>query len=210
MGAVLDNNQLLSEKIELKESSQRYDRKAGFVSSFRNAAYFNSGVIYCKDVPICYDFFNEWHKLWHEGRLKNITQDQPSFNQVNFIFNNILTQLDGVWNYQIEYGSISYLRNSKIIHYFSHMKYNKICLLANTEIFKDIRKNGITEEIRETLKNIRTAFSDKTRLIADEESLNIFNSKLFRVCRKSHTLLIFLELPLTIFFYIRRLIRRVL
>ncbi|GHV72098.1 hypothetical protein AGMMS49928_27640 [Spirochaetia bacterium] len=184
IGAVLDIHSLLNEN-HTKKSVQIRGSKVGFNASFVSDKYYNSGVIFCKDTPICHNFFQEWHRLWLVYVSKGIRTDQNAFNQANVMFNNLITELDGVWNCQIEYGGIAYLADSKIIHYFSFNKSEPAYTLANQGIFQNIKTNGcITQDINELLKYPKRNINRNSRLIGDKNGLMIVNSKLFYVCRK--------------------------
>jgi hypothetical protein len=158
-----------------------------FTSSFVINTYFNGGILFCRDVPVCYDFFNEWHKLWLMSISKNISLDEPALNQANFSFNNIITELDGIWNCQIIFdGAITYLAYSKIIHYFNDVNtLEKSYLLADQHVLRCIKEKGcVTQEIKEKLKYPRVAFNKNTRLISDKKQLAIMNSLTFIFLRK--------------------------
>jgi hypothetical protein len=145
--------------------------------------YFNSGVIFCRDIPVTHEFFSEWHKLWLISFSKGILEDQAGFNQVNYLFNNIIAELDGIWNCQIDFGGISYFLNAKIIHYFISMYgrklYESSYLLASISIAQNIKEKGlVSKEIKEMLKYPKL-LNNNTRLIADKRMLTVINSRLF-------------------------------
>jgi hypothetical protein len=183
IGAVLDWHRYLDSNPPYKTWIQKRDRKVGFVSSFQSNTHFNSGIIFCKDVPIVHDFFNEWHRLWLLCAEKGFTEDQISFNQADFSFDSIIREFDGIWNCQIYYdGAIIYLSDSKIIHCQNsgfNEKIERPYLFANTLLFQSIKENGITEQIKEKLQNPRVSFTVCTRLIIANKFIDSLTFVLF-------------------------------
>jgi hypothetical protein len=178
LGAVLDKHSLLQNHYARKYI-QKNDRKLHFSSSYKSDKHFNSGVLFCRDIPLCYDFFSEWHRLWIISVSKHVLIDQPSLNETNRIYN-IIEELDGMWNCQIECGGIPFLINAKIIHYFAtNVVGRKAYLLANASVFRLVKENGITEEIKKNLQNVKTTFDINTRLIADRKMLSVIDSAIF-------------------------------
>jgi hypothetical protein len=173
-----------------KKDLQSLDTKLGFESTIQSNTHFNSGVIFCRDIPLVYEFFREWHRLWLQCHAKGITIDQMAFNQVNLSHQGIISELDGIWNCQILCdGAVRYLGDSKIIHYFIEkamkMKNSVPYLLANSDILKKIKNTGnIDNEIKEKLLFPRGAFSSEARLIIPDSFLDslsfIFFNKLFK------------------------------
>jgi hypothetical protein len=151
----------------------------GFTSA--TDKYFNSGVILCRDIPVNYDFFLEWHRLWHSSALKNLFEDQPSFSQANLFFNNIIKEIDGIWNCQLVRGGIIYIANSKIIHYYNvSADINKAYIFANAYIYEEIKKNKtIPPKVTELLKNPRAAFCIQKHFVPSNKIIALINSLLF-------------------------------
>jgi lipopolysaccharide biosynthesis glycosyltransferase len=179
IGAVPDQHAVV-ENHPLKKRFYSLDKVLGFSSSIQTNKHFNSGVIFCRDTPSAHGFFDEWHKLWLLGVLRGVNVDQPSFNQASLNINNIIAELDGVWNCQIEYNGLRYLYNAKIIHYFSSNKQEKPYLLADDPVLETIKKTGsIPQDVKDRLENPRAAFSENVRLISDTKMLAIINSSLF-------------------------------
>jgi len=169
LGAVLESHHSVKNHY-FEKYFQNNDKILGFNASFESNYHFNSGVIFCRDIPICHSFFKEWHRLWLFCFEKGILIDQASFNQANYILANVITELDGRWNCQIVVdGAIRYLHNAKIIHYY----YNSVFLdkdgayfLANQSILEDIKKTiTISDELENNLRNSKCLFVPNTRLV---------------------------------------------
>ncbi|MCL2400036.1 MAG: hypothetical protein FWC91_09905, partial [Defluviitaleaceae bacterium] len=78
-GACLDKHSLVDSHNN-KNLIVNNDKQLGF-SSYTGNRHFNSGVIYCADSPEIHKVFDRWHELWLIGKNKNISRDQPAFNQ---------------------------------------------------------------------------------------------------------------------------------
>jgi len=180
LGAVLDRHILIQESRK-KKFFQNNDKILGFNASFVSDKHFNSGVIFCRDNPICHSFFDEWHKLWIMGISKKIFIDQPSFNQANINFNKIITEMDGIWNCTIYFGGIVFLVNAKIIHYFATV-HNDSYILADYSILRYIKKICIIDDnIKKYLLHPKTSFYLHTELIANKKTIEIIYSRLFKL-----------------------------
>ena len=82
--------------------------------------YYNSGVIFSKDTPLCAEFFAEWHRLWLVSSTKGNLLDQPAFCQANVNLGFPIHEIPGEWNCMIQFKEgRALLRKAKILHYFS-------------------------------------------------------------------------------------------
>ncbi|MDR2407616.1 MAG: hypothetical protein LBE13_05855 [Bacteroidales bacterium] len=181
MAAVLDSHIPLSQHHLYSQFRER-DKILGYTRKNEIDKHFNSGIIYSRDTPDSYQFFEKWHSLWIESNKKGISADQPSFNQANYECNSIITELDGSWNCQISHNGLPFLFNAKIIHYFatSLVSFEPPFMLASKKILESIKENGIiSSDIMKLLHNPKTAFSGKTRLIADQVIFDILESAFF-------------------------------
>jgi lipopolysaccharide biosynthesis glycosyltransferase len=181
IGAVLDTHVLLSEH-HLTPYFQDREKKTGFNFFLKTEKYFNSGVIFCRDTPESEKLFSLWHSLWLIGIKNGIHQDQGALNQANSELGDIITELEGEWNCQITNNGLPYLYNAKIIHCFatSIKLYNCPYLPASIPFLLSVKETGIiSDELMELLKNPKTAFEQKSRIISGDIELETINSKLF-------------------------------
>jgi len=182
--AVFNAHNLLNEQYN-RENIFYYDKILGHNSTLLSDRYFNSGVIFCRDVPACHSFFDEWHKLWLNG-FSILLNDQPSFNQANYNLKNIIKELDGIWNCQIRTGGLAFLVNAKIIHYFATNNINdNPFTLADPSLLQNIKENGIiADNIIECLHHPKTCFYLHTQLLSNKKTIEIIFSRLFSIfCR---------------------------
>jgi hypothetical protein len=188
LGAVLDNHILLNERFrnpyEKKLLSYR-DKKAGFYSSQRVNKFFNGGMVFSRDNQENSFFFKKWHELWLLSNSKKISDDQPAFNQSNFLLGGPIQELDGIWNCQIHYGGLRYFEKVKILHYYNDPRWEKPLYFVDNYFFEKLRKNSLSiNELEENLCNIKSFFSNYTRLIADQTILTFLDSTAFSVFRR--------------------------
>jgi hypothetical protein len=184
-GAVLDTHVTL-DRHHLRNHFQKEDINAGFASSLKTNARYNGGLVFCKDTSPARDFFEKWHTLWLEGRKKGCTQDMPSLNQANYETGNIITELDGSWNCQISHNGLPYLSNAKIIHYYatSLVSCEPAYILASENILSSIKETGeLPPDTLRLIENPKSAFIEKSRIIADTVWLDIIDSSYFSILR---------------------------
>lgn len=147
IGMVSDANGLLNYRIPY--AIELCD-KAGF-PHLDNQPYYNGGVLYVKDSPKAYQFFETWHQLWKLSVLKNVSQDQPALCMANFNLRYPISELPEKWNWQIRYGTTNGLHKAKIFHFFSP---HKSCI--RNMIYGCIRQTGGIKYLENLARNPRT------------------------------------------------------
>jgi len=181
LGAVLDTHRPLSEHHHAPHFKQE-DLKLKFCSSFETGLRYNGGVIFCRDSQETDDFFSRWHSLWLFSNKNGDSQDMPSLNQANYEMGGIIAELDGKWNCQITYNGLPFLFGAKIIHYIATAFDFIDCpfLPASKTVLLSLKETGvISAETTELLKNPKSAFVCKSRIISDDAELDVVNSKIF-------------------------------
>lgn len=113
-------------------------------SNVVGAPYYNSGVIYVKDSDVCRRFFDEWSRLWQEHATPSSVVDQPAFCQTNKNLGFPIHQLPDSWNCMIQLGGKPFLKNAKIIHYFSM---DSCKTLPRNLLFSRLRELGYCDKI---------------------------------------------------------------
>ena len=181
LGAVLDTHLLLSEH-HLASHFKQEDKKLNFCSSFEMGLRYNGGVIFCRDVPETDEFFSRWHSLWLFSNRNGNSQDMPSLNQANYEMGGIITELNGKWNCHITYNGLPFLFDAKIIHYIATAFDFIDCpfLPASQDVLFSVKETGVISlETIDLLKNPKSAFEYKSRIISDKAELDVVNSKIF-------------------------------
>ncbi len=123
--------------------------------------YFNSGVMFVKDTPRVYRFFDAWNEYWkHAAFIKHQCFDQPSLMMANRKSGHLIQELDGIYNCQI-LTSIQYLHHAKVLHFFNNSWEGKAELspFFQEEVYQQIKNTGeIPDSIKEYIHDCRSAF----------------------------------------------------
>jgi hypothetical protein len=181
IGAVLDTHVPLSVHHQKKEFLRQISA-SGFNEKNQIANYFNSGVIFCRDTHETVDFYNCWNELWMKSNTHGVYADQPSLNQANYKFSNIIHELPGEWNCQISHNGLPFLQNAKIIHCFASvlLSTEHPYKLASSVIFASIKETGeLSPQIMKLLESPKTAFEPISRIISDRAVIDALDSFLF-------------------------------
>lgn len=180
--AVLDGHVPLSEH-KHKEYFVKREKKLGFSATKNTGKHFNSGVMLYRDSTESKKMFDKWNELWDFGFTKHHDHhDQPAFNEASFQTENLLCELDGEWNCQISQGGLQFLKNAKIIHYFSSeaagKNYISYYKLADKSIQQRIKETGeIPEDIKEMILDPKFQFTG-VHLLNDQRIIEIMQSPL--------------------------------
>jgi hypothetical protein len=161
--------------------------KLGYTSILATDSYYNGGIIFCKNSPESYAFFEKWHSLWMETMAKGNSQDMPSFNRANYDLNNIITEVGGEWNCQISNNGIPFLHHAKILHYFATSLdfLTSPFVFASKTVLSSIKKSGeIPAEVLEKLHDPKSAFELNSKVIADRDVIEILDSSSFSFLRR--------------------------
>lgn len=144
--------------------------------------YFNSGVIYVKDIPETHAFYAEWEKNYCAGYEKGVTMDQPSFALTNIRLKYPIKKIPDIWNCELKHG-IKYLKNAYIVHYLctnvSSGNDRQLFLLNDAAVMQDIKRTGIIpEKIKSVILDPFEGIADTTHCFAGND-LDFFRTKTF-------------------------------
>lgn len=185
VGAVLDKH------ILLENHPKKYDIKkwafiAGWNIESENMPYFNSGVMFVKDTPEAYEFYDKWNLAWANSILKGVNLDQPALGKILSENNLKITEMNGIWNCQITDNGLRFLSNAKIIHYFASMQQwdtsEEIPYYFRDSVVCEILKkehNLIPPKIRYEILHAKRAFKDRC-IILTGRNLDLMETRLFR------------------------------
>lgn len=155
MGAVADINDslpLLHDQTVIARCEA-----AGF-NNLEGQPYFNSGVMFVKDTPNTHLFYKEWFENWKSSVAKGIAYDQPALCQTNVQLGKPIQELPGVWNCQFKMGGYPYLRDAKIMHYYSNNGESQLSPQLEM-LFSKIKASGLIDEgIMNLVSNPKTLF----------------------------------------------------
>ena len=176
--------------INIDQHAHRYDIEAranliGWDISNPSQPYHNSGVMIVKDTDVTHKFYQRWNEEWQASAAKGCSSDQPSLCKINIEEGNLIRPLDDRWNCQVTENGLRFLDEAYIIHYFAsgERENRKPYLFDDVEIYRKVRKDGVSRDIEKMLKNPRTAFRERVQLISDKD-IDFFNSPLCRHLRR--------------------------
>jgi len=152
--------------------------------------YFNSGVFFVKECKENYGFFYKWNEYWHKYEHEKKFGDQISLAFTNAELQFPVSELDGIWNCQVENG-LNYLLNAKILHYFatSNLEYGSF----RKKIPLSLKETGLlAEENLYEIKNPKHGYPTPHWVIAGNDYV-VFCSEIFEVLFKRLKLFFLLE-----------------
>ena len=186
-GGVLDGHVMLNEHIHKKYFLAR-DKKLGFSGTKALSANINGGLILAKaDTPQhqeqTKELFRQWNEIWkYSAYEKHDKHDQSALNEANYRTGLKMVLLPGEWNCQPSHGGLAFLKDAKIIHYysseFSGKNYIPYYKLADKELQMRIKEAGdIPEDIKTMIDEPKFQFNS-VRLINDTRIVSIMQSPL--------------------------------
>lgn len=133
--------------------------------------FYNSGVLFVRDTPQNYTFFELWHKHWQDVRIAAKLKDQPALCKTNIDMGFPVTEMSGDMNCQVQ-ASIKYLHTAKVLHFFScwHEMSSSISPFFDIHFFEEIKQKGITPEVESLILNCKTSFRSPISLLPQEYS----------------------------------------
>lgn len=182
IAGVLDGHCMLDEHIHRKYFLQR-DKKLGFNGTKASNCNINGGLVLAKEGKQQKDLFKQWNEIWKFSAYeKKDKHDQSALNEANFRTGLQMGHLDGIWNCQPSHGGLAYLKDAKIIHYysseFSGKNYIPYYKLADKDLQNRIKEAGcIPEDIKEMILDPKFQFNS-VHLINDRRIVSIMQSPL--------------------------------
>lgn len=154
-----------------KNIINRTESVYGDISVSEGTKYFNSGVIYSKDTDLSKHFYHEWNSNWELSKNKtNRLYDQPALLKTIIDNPNYVKTLEGIYNVQLA-GSIRYLFDGKILHFFNFNINGIAHPFWNKEYYNRIKETLIlSENVKADILNCKSLFAIPTCIIGPEES----------------------------------------
>lgn len=137
---------------------------------------FNGGVMYVKNDPISYQFYDMWHREWITNLDLGYSTDQQSLFAANEKCGFPIKVLDDIYNCQIMYNGLKYLYKAKIIHYFASSfeksaSIEQPYIFQNDKHFKYLKDNAeLDDECLNGLKSPKGAFIDNVQIVTSFQS----------------------------------------
>ncbi len=179
---VLDGHCMLDEHIHKKYFLQR-DKKLGFSGTKAAGCNINGGIILAKEGDESHTLFKAWNDAWKfSAYKKHDKHDQSALNEANFRTGLKMGHLSGIWNCQPSHGGLAFLKDAKIIHYysseFSGKNYIPYYKLADRTLQNRIKEAGtIPEDIQNMILDPKFQFNS-VHLINDARIVKIMQSPL--------------------------------
>ncbi len=179
---ILDGHCMLEEHIHKKYFLKR-DKKLGFNGTKAAGCNINGGIILAKEGEASKALFKAWNEIWkYSAYQKHDFHDQSALNEANYRTGLKMGQLDGKWNCQPSHGGLAFLKNAKIIHYYSSefggKNYIPYYKLADKTLQNRIKKEGvIPEDVQEMILEPKFQFNS-VHLINDRRIVSIIQSPL--------------------------------
>ena len=151
--------------------------------------FFNSGVLYVKDVPETHAFYRRWNDILNEGYSKFVFKDQPSFAKANFELNHIVKILPDEWNCELKHG-IRFLKDAYIVHYLctnpSQYQNQQLFILNEKSVLMEIQRTGIiSDEILQTIDDPFKGLAELTHAFAGDD-VYFFRTNVYHYIRKHY------------------------
>lgn len=207
IGAIYDMHCSLIEhpsfaEIKYKTTKLGYDIKD-------SDSYYNSGVMYVKDVPETRAFYKMWHKYYIEGNKYGVFTDQQSLLKSNAEMS-VISTLDGIWNCQI-INDISNLCKAKIIHYFCTGVHDGNCTppykLMSSDVCEHVRMSGyqLDSELMHVIENPKCIYNSPLKIYSGEDLKIVYSLQFYlltQFCYRYHSAFNFVE---KVIFFFRKL-----
>lgn len=177
---VLDGHVMLDEHIHKKYFLER-DKKLGFHGTEAAGCNINGGVIFARKSEEAKNLFKAWNEAWKfSAYQKHDLHDQSALNEANYRTGLKMQLMDGIWNCQPSHGGLAFLKNAKIIHYysseFSGKNYIPYYKLADKTLQERIKAEGtIPDDVKKMIENPKFQFN-KVHLINDQRIVSIMQS----------------------------------
>lgn len=141
--------------------------------------YFNSGVIYAADNERTHSFFKKWNENWKYSCFeKGNSQDEPSFLMANREFGNMIEELPGIYNAQVQM-SLKYFADAAIVHWW-HMNFienQDYSPYFSQTIYKTIkRERRISKETDWLIRNCKQSFVSPSMPVGIDQMYFLFSS----------------------------------
>ena len=190
---VLDGHCMLNEHVHKNYFIKR-DKKLGFHATKAQGYNINGGLVFAHNSQETIDLFKKWNELWkYSAYKKHDLHDQSALNEANYQTGMKMQLLPGDWNCQPAHGGLAYLKNAKIIHYFSSEFSGKTYIpyykLADKQLQMRLKDcEDIPEDIKEMIDNPKLQFNH-VHLINDSRIVSIMQSPLIFTLAdiKNHT-----------------------
>lgn len=141
--------------------------------------WYNSGVMYVKDVPEAHRFYKRWNENWTFSCFKKCNSlDQPSLLKTDKEFGYVIKELPGIYNAQVAL-SLKYFADAVILHWF-HMHFfknqNYSSPYFSLQIYEEVKfAKEISPKIADLIINVKQSFATPTIPVGKEHINFLFS-----------------------------------
>lgn len=179
---VLDGHVMLDEHIHKNYFLSR-DKNLGFHGTKAAGLNINGGIILFRDSEYARSLFKTWNEVWkYSAYQKHDLHDQSALNEANYRTGLKMQLLPGEWNCQPSHGGLAFLKDAKIIHYYSSEFAGKYYIpyytLADKTLQMRIKEAGsLPDNIQAMLREPKFQFA-MVHLVADKRIQSMMQSPL--------------------------------
>jgi len=179
---VLDGHVMLEQHIHAKYFLKR-DKKLGFNGTKASGCNINGGLVLAKEGQQSKELFKAWNEMWKYSAYERYDlHDQSALNEANYRTGLKMGHLSGIWNCQPSHGGLAFLKDAKILHYysseFSGKNYISYYKLADKALQLRIKESGsIPQDVQEMILDPKFQFNS-VHLINDQRIVSIMQSPL--------------------------------
>lgn len=163
-------------------------------------SYYNSGVMYVKDTYETHRFYKSWHDLYEKLQKEGHFFDQPSLFEI-CQKQQIVKEIDGLYNCQLFLGGLPFIGDAKIIHTFNDLglpefgnqkqgqvydpnKPKAFYKLAETNFLLKIKQQGrLLEEDKQVILTAKRQFYGEYKLMFGHD-LDFYHSAFYHLFMK--------------------------
>lgn len=168
LGLVADLNENLP--LTNEDGIQRC-RQIGF-TDVEGKPYFNSGVMYVKDTSLAHTFYEKWHRNWFLSTENGVCVDQPALCQTNMEMQYPIQELPAEWNCQFKYSYTRYLKEARILHFFSGGK----PAFIQEQTYRRIKTSGRIDSITDYAIRHPKTIVYATYAMPEDKAYEFYNS----------------------------------
>lgn len=183
VAAVRDAHCAFKEMPTYYQVADRFN-KIGWDSNCEDEIHFNSGVMFVADNDKTHEFYRQWHENWLFELTKGLYFDQPALARTNRVLGNVITEMEGMWNYQLFWGALMYLYGAKIIHYGGTARDTEAYYFRQLHVLNDINRcSQLPTETLEYIKHPKEAFVGQMKILGEGDFMffrsNLHNAFLY-------------------------------
>lgn len=109
--------------------------------------YFNSGVMYVKDIPDTHRLYTLWHQYWKEGTTNDLFIDQPALSKANREMGRIIQRIPNNYNFML-WTRAKEPEKAYILHIAS---FRNPSFLFKEQMLAFVRREGLTEWVKDCI-----------------------------------------------------------